>query len=85
MPKLKAFADDKLNFTSNVKFFSNIVRKKCWLSAFSPFPAAFSKGYFRMMSSLCGKLLCYKVMNIRSLAFDMDCQKSKEPRSHNRL
>ena len=49
--KLKAFADDKSNITQSLKFVlgrvENIVEKgkKCWLPAFSPFPAMISKGF----------------------------------------
>ena len=50
LSKLKAFADDKSNIASNLKFnlerVENIQKKrrKCWLPAFSPFPARVSKG-----------------------------------------
>ena len=50
--KCQAFADDKLIVTLKQKFFSgwveNIVGngEKCWLPAFSPFPAMFSKASF---------------------------------------
>ena len=52
MPKLKAFADDKMNKTPKTKICFGKDRKhsrkrrKCWLPAFSPFPTMFSKRYF---------------------------------------
>ena len=52
LSKLKAFADDKFNIAKMmISLFDrveNIVgkRRKCWLPAFSPFPAMFSKGLF---------------------------------------
>ena len=53
LPKLNAFADDKINVPENLKFWSGKGRKhcgkrrKCWLPAFSPFPfpTMFSKGF----------------------------------------
>ena len=47
--KLKAPADNKINANEKSKFVSQRVenctkRRKCWLSAFSPFPTMFSKG-----------------------------------------
>ena len=51
--KLKAFADDTINVTQIhvLKFVLGRVensgkRRKCWLPAFSLFPAMFSKGFF---------------------------------------
>ena len=50
--KLKALADDKINVTEKLDFWGGKGRKcygkrrKCWLSAFSPFPIMFSKGRF---------------------------------------
>ena len=50
--KSKAFADQEINLTLEQKFFLGWVKKhcgkrrKCWLSAFSPFPTMFSKGFF---------------------------------------
>ena len=50
--KLKAFAEDKLNVTQDIKVvfhrIENIVGKerKCWLPAFSSFPTMFSNGLF---------------------------------------
>ena len=50
--RLKAFADDKINVTKNLKFAlgreESIVGKgkKCWLPAFSPLPTMLSKGLF---------------------------------------
>ena len=47
LPKLKAFADDKLDVTQDIKVvfqrIENIVgkRRKCWLPAFSSFPTMF--------------------------------------------
>ena len=49
---LIAFADNKINVIEKPKFHSKRVenyvekRRKCWLQAFSPFPAMFSKDYF---------------------------------------
>ena len=48
--KLKAFADDKINMTKELKLYrkgrNNCgERSKCWLPAFSPFPTMFSKGF----------------------------------------
>ena len=49
--KLNAFADDKINMTEKFKFVLEKVdkhcgkRRKCWLPAFSPFPAMFSKDF----------------------------------------
>ena len=45
---LKKFADDKINVTQNLKFWSRKhcgKRRKCWLSAFSPFPTMFQKAF----------------------------------------
>ena len=50
--KFKALADGKINVTEKLKFVlgrvENTVGKgeKCWLPAFSPFPAMFSKAFF---------------------------------------
>ena len=50
--KLKAFADDKKKLAqmmiSDFDRVENFAGKgrKCWLPAFSPFPAMFSKGFF---------------------------------------
>ena len=52
--KFKAFADDKIIVTQELKYgfgkLENIVgngeNRKCWLSAFSPFPTMFSKTFF---------------------------------------
>ena len=50
--KLKAVVDEKINVREKLKFvlgsMENIVGKgkKCWLPAFSPFPAMFSKASF---------------------------------------
>ena len=52
LPKLKAFADDKINVTQKLKFALGRGRKhcgkrrKCWLPAFSPFPTMFSQASF---------------------------------------
>ena len=51
-PKLKAFAEDKVNVTKELKFVlgrpENIMGKgeKCWFPSFSPFPIMFPKGLF---------------------------------------
>ena len=50
LSKLKAFADNEINVTENLKF-GNCrkhcgKRRNCWLPAFSPFPTMFSKGFF---------------------------------------
>ena len=50
--QLKAFADNKLNFAKMTIFLYDRSRKhcgKCWLPAFSPFPAVFSKALFFMV------------------------------------
>ena len=50
--KLKAFADNKLNFgwKLGIRFSKGRThcgkRRKCWLPAFSPFPTMFSKGFY---------------------------------------
>ena len=47
--KFKAIADDKINMTQKVIFFSvqeQNIMGKCWLPAFSPFTTMFSKGLF---------------------------------------
>ena len=52
LSKIKAFADDNFSVARKVQFFfyrvENMVGKgeKCWLPAFSPFPAMFSKCVF---------------------------------------
>ena len=52
LTKFKAFADDKIIVTQNLKFVlvrvQNIVgkRRKCWLPAFSPFPTMFYNSVF---------------------------------------
>ena len=50
MMKLKAFADDKINEAQMMISVLDRVenwgkRRKCWLSAFSPFSTMFSKGF----------------------------------------
>ena len=56
--KLKAFADDKINVTENLKYVlkrvENIVgkRRNYWWPAFSPFPTMFSEAFpFRVIKS----------------------------------
>ena len=48
--KLEAFADDKVNATTDVLFGVGRKhcgkRRKCWLPAFSPFLTMFLKGFF---------------------------------------
>ena len=50
--KLKAFSDDEIRASQKMKFMTvrveNIAGKgrKCWLSAFSPFPKMFSRAFF---------------------------------------
>ena len=49
--KLKAFADDKNVAQMLITDFDRVEnfagkRRKCWIPAFSPFPAMFSKGFF---------------------------------------
>ena len=57
LPKLKAFADDKLNVTQNIKVVFHRIekhcgkRRKCWLPAFSSFPTMFSEGFFSCRAS----------------------------------
>ena len=49
---MKAFAEDKLNLAENFEICFGKNRKrcgkrrKCWLPAFYPFSAMFSKGFF---------------------------------------
>ena len=53
--KLKAVADDKINLTEKLKFIFGMVekhfreRRKCWFSAFPPFPKMFSKSFFKVV------------------------------------
>ena len=50
--KLKAFADDKINYDLKIEVCFEKGRKdcvktrKCWLPAFSPFSTVFPEGYF---------------------------------------
>ena len=50
LSKLKAFGDNEINVTENLKFGKGRKhcgkRRNCWLPAFSPFPTMFSKGFF---------------------------------------
>ena len=50
LSKLKAFADNEINVTENLKFGKGRKHcgkmRSCWLPAFSPFPTMFSKGFF---------------------------------------
>ena len=57
LPKLKAFTDNKSNFTQNIKVVfhrtENIVgEKKPWLPAFSSFPSMFSKSFYSSVSKV---------------------------------
>ena len=74
LSKLKAFADDKLNVTQNIKVvfhrIENIVGKNAGYQVFSSFPTMFSKGLFPPVlqkSSLCDKGLIY-ILREKSLA-----------------
>ena len=50
VPKMKAFADDKLNVARMMNFLldreeNTGKRRKCWLQALSTFPSVFSKAF----------------------------------------